>query len=359
MRNLIYDIELKEINSQLDRALVKKNDLIKKFYREYEYYLQLVRDLLLISVKKGLNGLYCGPSTINTNLNSPESYSFIEDKINHLVNLKLPLITIEQLKISEINYSQNKEEKFLNLVKVASSLKDYQKDYFELDDHIIFEGDTIFSDGNFPNNSEYYRYSNNETFISLDLDKNIQDNYTNESKDTEKNSAEKILVTSSVELLDDENFDKLKSYEKDNSFGKYYFSKDQSIDNFNLMENALNDLLLNLSYEINLELFESNFIKNIISVDTFKFLLNKNFMAKHPHPFIIEFDLNINKIFKEEVISSSISLINITTVELEFKHLNISSQRNKINELKKQFQFLIKKEKYWKQKEIYLNKINR
>ena len=55
----------------------------------------------------------------------------------------------------------------------------------------------------------------------------------------------------------------------------------------------------------------------------------------------------------------SISFIfNCSTVELEFKNLNLSIQRNKINELKSQFQRLIKKETYWRQKEITLNKIH-
>ena len=53
----------------------------------------------------------------------------------------------------------------------------------------------------------------------------------------------------------------------------------------------------------------------------------------------------------------SIIFFNISTVELEFKNLNLSIQRNKINELKNQFQRLIKKETYWRQKEITLNKI--
>ena len=53
----------------------------------------------------------------------------------------------------------------------------------------------------------------------------------------------------------------------------------------------------------------------------------------------------------------SIFFFNVSTVELEFKNLNLSIQRNKINELKIQFQRLIKKEKYWRQKEITLNKI--
>ena len=38
-------------------------------------------------------------------------------------------------------------------------------------------------------------------------------------------------------------------------------------------------------------------------------------------------------------------------------NLNLSIQRNRINELKNQFQRLIKKETYWRQKQITLNKI--
>ena len=53
----------------------------------------------------------------------------------------------------------------------------------------------------------------------------------------------------------------------------------------------------------------------------------------------------------------SIIFFNISTVELEFKNLNLSILRNKINELKNQFQRLIKKERYWRQKQITLNKI--
>ena len=53
----------------------------------------------------------------------------------------------------------------------------------------------------------------------------------------------------------------------------------------------------------------------------------------------------------------SIIFFNISTVELEFINLNLSIQRNKINELKNQFQRLIKKETYWRQKEKTLNKI--
>ena len=80
-------------------------------------------------------------------------------------------------------------------------------------------------------------------------------------------------------------------------------------------------------------------------------------MMKHPHPFVINFEFNLNQSLKGDNLPSII-FFNISTVELEFKNLNLSIQRNKINELKNQFQHLIKKEKYWKQKERTFNKIH-
>ena len=66
---------------------------------------------------------------------------------------------------------------------------------------------------------------------------------------------------------------------------------------------------------------------------------------------------NINKSLSNGDNIPNIVFFNISTVELEFKNLNLSIQRNKINELKNQFQRLIKKDTYWRQKEITLNKI--
>jgi len=57
---------LDKINSQLEKADIQKRILIRNIYREYELYLNLVRDLLFISVEKGLNQIY-SYSTINDN----------------------------------------------------------------------------------------------------------------------------------------------------------------------------------------------------------------------------------------------------------------------------------------------------
>ena len=133
--------------------------------------------------------------------------------------------------------------------------------------------------------------------------------------------------------------------------------KNQILNNFDLIDESLENLLFNLSYDINQELFNAKLIKKMISKDSFDYLVGKNFMIKHPYPFVINFELNLNRSSLIGNNFQSIIFFNISTVELEFKNLNLSIQRNKINELKNQFQRLIKKETYWRQKKITLNKI--
>ena len=119
----------------------------------------------------------------------------------------------------------------------------------------------------------------------------------------------------------------------------------------------MENLLLNLSYKINQELFKANLIKKMISKDSFEYLVGKKLMIKHPHPFVINFEFNLNLSSSKGHNLPSIIFFNISTVELEFKNLNLSIQRKKINQLKNQFQRLIKKETYWWQKESTLNRI--
>ena len=104
-----FNNHIDKINSQLERADIQKRILTRNIYREYELYLNLVRDLLFISVEKGLNHIYIYP-TINDNfLNENEFCSLFEKKISKLIFTNLPFITVEQLKINEIEKNINKE----------------------------------------------------------------------------------------------------------------------------------------------------------------------------------------------------------------------------------------------------------
>ena len=66
LNNFNNYIDKDKINSQLERADIQKRILTRNIYREYELYLNLVRDLLYISVEKGLNQIY-SYRTINDN----------------------------------------------------------------------------------------------------------------------------------------------------------------------------------------------------------------------------------------------------------------------------------------------------
>ena len=357
LNNFNNYIDLDKIISQLERAEIQKRILTRKIYREYELYLYLVRDLLFISVEKGLNQIYSYP-TINDNfLNENESYSLFEKKISKLIYTNLPFLTVEQLKINEIEKNINKEINF-TIFDSSTKTKDDQKEKFQYEEGFQLKEPSQFEiTEDFSNTSEYYQAHNYEKFGSLDLDNNHHNNYLSKNNIFENLGVEKQFISSLLELIGEEKVEKPRYQEKEKINQKDKIPKNQIFNDFNLIDKSLESLLLNLSYNINQELFKANLIKKMISKDSFDYLVGKNFMIKHPYPFVINFELNLNRSSLTGNNFPSIIFFNISTVELEFKNLNLSIQRNKINELKNQFQRLIKKETYWRQKEITLNKI--
>ena len=355
MNNFKNYIDIDKINSQLERAEVQKRKLIINIYREYEFYLDLARDLLPISVEKGLNQIYSYP-TVNDNFsNENKLCGLFEKKISKLVYEILPFITVEQLKINEIKKNKNKVISFNSFIKT----KDDQKEKFQYEDGFQLKEPTQFEiTEDFSKTSEYYQADYKEKFVSLDLDNYDYDNYLSRSNITENLGVEKQFISSLLEIIGEGKVEKQRHTEKDNSNQMHIPPKNHIPKNFDLIDKSLENLLLNLSYEINQELFKANLIKKMISKDSFDYLVGKNLMIKHPYPFVINFELNLNRSSLNGTNFSSIVFFNISTVELEFKSLNLSIRRNKINELRNQFQRLIKKEIYWRQKELTLNKIN-
>ena len=192
---------------------------------------------------------------------------------------------------------------------------------------------------------------------SFDLDKNDHNNFSSSNKILENLGVEKQFISSLLEVMHEVRVKKPDHSEKETINQIDIAPKYQSLKTFNLIDNSLENLFLDISYKINQELFQANLIKKIISQDSFDYLVGKKLMIKHPHPFVINFELNLNRSSLIGNNFPSIIFFNISTVELEFKNLNLSIQRNKINELKNQFQRLIKKETYWRRKEITLNKM--
>ena len=357
MDNFNNNSVIDSINSQLKRADIEKRRLIVNIYREYEFYLNTVRDLLSISAKKGLDNLYSYLSSDNNFLNENQFFCLFEKKINKIIYTILPLLTVEQLKIEEIEKNFNKEIIF-NSLGGSAKIKDDQKEKFQHENGLQLEEPIQLKISKENSNTyEYYQAHNYEKFASLDLDINDHTNYLSNNKNIEDLGIDKQFISSIIELIEVVKVEKPSDLEKDNISQIDTSSKRKSLKIFDLIDESLENLLLNLSYDINQELFKANLIKKMISKDSFEYLISKNFIIKHPYPFIINFELNLNRASLVGNNFPSIIFFNISTVELEFKNLNLSIQRNKINELKNQFQRLIKKEKYWRQKERTLNKI--
>ena len=351
-------LEINKITSQLERADNKKSRLICNIYREYELYLKLVRNLLYISVEKGINELYSYSSIKHNFLNANELFRLFEEKISKLIDTKLPLITIEQLKINKIEKNINKEINFNSLGRSPKTNNDQKEklqheDVFQFEEHMQFEISEDIS-----NTSEYYQAENHEKYESLDLDQNDHINYLSNNNNIFENiGLEKQFISSLLELIEEVKGENPRHSENHYINQMDIYPQHQSLKNFDLIDKALGNLFLDLSYKINLELFKANLIKKIISQDSFEYLVGKRLMIRYPHPFVINFESNINQSSSKGENLPNIIFFNISTVELEFKNLDLSVQRNKINEQKNQFQRLIKKEKYWRQKEITLNKI--
>jgi len=358
LNNFNNYIDIDKINSLLERADIQKKILARNIYREYELYLNLVRDLLFTSVEKGLNQIYTYPTNNNTFANVNESYSLFEKKISKLLYKNLPFLTVELLKINEIEKNINKEVD-LNILDSSTKIKDDQKEKFQYEDGFQIKESIQFEiTEDFSNTSEYYQAYNYERFVSLDLDNNQQNNYLSKNNILENLGVEKQFISSLLELIGEEKVEKPINQKKENINLMDDLPNNQILNNFDLIDKSLENLLLNLSYNINQELFKANLIKKMISKDSFDYLVGKNFMKKHPYTFVINFELNLNRSSLIGNNFPSIIFFNISTVELEFKNLILSIQRNKINELKNKFQRLIKKESYWRQKDITLNKIH-
>ena len=348
--------DIDKINSQLERAEIYKSRLMRNIYREYELYLSVVRNIICISVEKGLNELYTYLSIKDNFLNANEFFSLFEKIISKYIYKNLPLLTVEQLKINEISKNLNKDINFNNLGS-ATKTKDELKEKFQYGGNFKFEEPIEFQiSKDISYTSEYYQADNYEKFLSLDLDKNNNNNLSHINI-IENVGVEKQFIPSLLELIEDFKVEKPRYSEKDNFNQMDISTKHKSLEIFDLIDKSLENLLLNLSYKINQELFKANLIKKLISKDSFEYLVSKRLMIKHPHPFVISFELNFNQTSSNGDNLPSIIFFNVSTVELEFKNLNLSIQRNKINELKIKFQRLIKKEAYWRQKKITLNKI--
>ena len=356
MNNLNNYLEINKINSQLERAEKQKIRLICNIYREYELYLKLVRDHLHCSVENGLEELYSEPSIKKVFLNSNEIFCSFEKKISKLIFSKLPLITVEQLKINKVEQISNHDINFNSLERWPPKTKSFQKEKFLYKDGLKLEESVQFYiSEDISNASEYYQ---SEKLVSLDLDANDHINYLSNKKIIENIGLEKQFIFALIELMEEDKVEKSLHFENYNINQIDVSSKNPSLKNFDLIDKSLEKLLKSLSYKINEELYKANLIKKMISQNSFEYLVDKKNFIKNPHPYLVNFDINKHKSSSNGDNLSSIIFFNISSVELEFNNLNISIQKNKINELKNQFQRLIKKEKYWRQKEISLNKNN-
>ena len=355
MNNHFKGINSKEVKNQLKSAEVQKDKLIKNIYKEYELYFKIVRNSLLTSAKKGIFDINSNINTYDKALNSGELNIFLSKNITTLLNSKLPLITIEQLKLGDISDTP-KQSANLDFLNEFLESKEYQIVNIDYGNDSIYRESLEFYCNNNSNTYEYYESLNGDELSSVNLDENSYLNSFSNQICLKKNEYEKDLVESVTELIEENNNNNIiNKHEKINHQVSDVFISNDNLKSFEIIDKSFSNFLLDLSYMINSELYQLKIIKNLITEDTFKCLLNNNYMIKHPHPFVINFELNLNQSSFNKNKSSDIYLFNINNVELEFYNLDLSICRNHINELKNNFRLLNKKHRYWKKKELNTN----
>ena len=352
--NNIRGINSKEIIIQLERAKVQKDLLIKNICKEYEIYFHIVRNSILASTEKGILSLFSDLSISDKALNSSELSNFIKEHISLLIHTKLPFITIEQLKLGDIS-DPHKHLVNLNALKELVKSIENQTDKFDYENDLNINEFPEFKSNNNSNNY-YYGSLNVDEDASINFDEREYLN-TFSSQNSIKDIEYKKHADAFIELIEQTTDNKLYQHENINNIAKDFSILNHNLDLFEFIDKSFSNLLLNLSYVINSELFKKNLIKNIVSENTFKCLSNNYYFIKHPHPFIIRYDLNANNLTIENKKFSDIYLFNITNIELEFYNLDLSICRNNINELKNKFRLLNKKQNYWKLKEFSLKKL--
>ena len=135
----------------------------------------------------------------------------------------------------------------------------------EYEDFLKFGDPTHFYIGESNStNFEYYQVENHEEFASIDLDNNDHINYLSNNQIIKNTGLEKQFVSSVLELIKEVKTDNTRHFENHNISQMDMSLKHQIFKNFDLIDKSLDDLLLNLSYNINLELYKANLIKKMI-----------------------------------------------------------------------------------------------
>ncbi len=357
MNNFIRGINSKEITKQLNRAEVQKDLLIKSIYKEYEIYFQIVRNTILSSSEKGILSLFSDLSISDKALNSRELINLINKNISLLIDSKLPFITIEQLRLGDIS-DPHRQLVNLNAFKELVEFKENQTNNFDYDNDLITNDSLEFQSNNNTNTFDYYESLSQDEISSVNLDE--RDNLNSFSRQNLiKNNEDNKHAYAFIELIEKTTDNKLNHYENINNIPRDDFMLNHNLNFFELIDKSFGNLLLKISYEINTELFKIKIINKIISENTFKCLSNNHYIIKHPHPFIIKYQLNLNNLSIDNNKFSDMYLFNITNIELEYSNLKLSICRNNINELKNKFNLLNKKQIYWRNKEFSLNKLNK
>ena len=343
------EINFEKIEKQLLLLKQKKKKLIHDIYILYEIYLKGIRKEFSNSVEKGIFSLITLNKT--NNLNQEDVLSFLNDKVNLLINDLLPFLTIEQLSINDFEYKNTNE------------------DELKIEENIIFESqhsdhENISLIEISPYDSYGYHLYESKNLVDLKSSEEMYNYdlgiYSNDKElpsnkiETNDQLVQSLLDSQKIEVIE-----KISDNKKQQT-NQFLFNSKNIIDILNWSNSLDSNLAMKinkLSYLINIELFKKKLVNTLISEEAFLYLCENSFLVSNPQPFIMLFDSFANEIvifdkYTKELESQKLYFFNLNPMEIEFYNINLSIFRNKISKLRDEIKSLIKKEKYWKNKKL-------
>ena len=343
---------MKNYQEKADNQLLliegQKLKIRKNLYILYYLYLNRLRSEIFNFINKAVYSLN-EQTNKDIYFSKKEIKLLINNEIKPLINARMPFITIEQLRLTKCIGDDN-----------LSIDNQFSEKDLDLDRNTFFEKDNNPFSFNISSSCQYYKFAEDyELNTSIDLDGfNFEDEILYESENFldkfsgESINHEKIIKRS---LTDFEISNENKNYFKDikifDEISNLFYWSDS-------LDFSLSSQLMKITCEVNNILFLKKIIKKKINYEFLEYISDNDFLITNPSPFVNLFDLNNNQLiivdkFVKNVDFSKIYFFNLNITEMEFFDMNLNILRNKISDLKYQFNLLVKKEKYWNNKKLY------
>ena len=373
---------------QLKLLNLKCKDIAPELYRMYAMYLQILRSILLPSVRNAIITLIQSQDNEAIDLQNLTDLKPFKSVIDDLVAKSTSLITVEHL--IDLSSQIDKENKLL-IKKARHDLSDKsiksadfginysdsksEKSDISLDFYPPIANPSQIDSWFIPeyldeDNTLASQYDNNlidsgEDFSTLDSQQ-TSPNETNENQESDFNENHKLDLLQSLFSLASQaiqSTDKKEHITNDEPFPESVYESNSKRDEMFLPDNphslagwinsfelAISRRLRNLSHAINVELLKVGLVNSIVPATALDAVVNGQVQNQSNHSNILRISLPANtSLFGE---SLDISCILLRLSELEFDDPRLRKCRVELRQYEKLIRDMVRKQRYWQSRSL-------